>query len=66
MTMNQVAEASGIATSELQQVFGLADSEMDVPLKDAKASLSFSMNDVRTYVATRIGAPIPVPEDGEH
>lgn len=66
MSMSQIAEATGIPANELQEAFAVPDEGMDVALRDAKTSLGFSMNDVRAYVATRIGAPLPSPEEEEH
>lgn len=57
MTMNEVAEATGIPAEELQGVFGITEAEMSQPLKDVKAVYGFTMEDVRYYVEQAMTAP---------
>lgn len=65
-SFNEIAEATGIPLEELLAAFGVAASDADTPLSEAKSTYGFGVGNVRDYVEWRVGVQAaPSGEDCE-
>ncbi len=55
MTMKEIAAASGIAEAEFVKKWGVPQAELGKPMKDIKDTYSFSPDDVKAWVAEKLG-----------
>jgi len=62
-TAQDVSQATGISEQEFIARFGMSEADTIRPLKETKEIYGFTMNDVRVFVAERLGLPAPEPED---
>jgi len=62
-TVQDVSQATGISEADFAARFGMSEADTIRPFKETKEIYGFTMNDVRVFVAERLGLPAPEPED---
>ncbi len=65
MSMQEVADATGIPAAEFQAAFGVTDAELSMPLKEVKVNYDWDTQAVRDWVAQKTGSPAAAPSSCE-
>lgn len=63
--LSQISEATGIPRAEFTARFGVPDADLDKPMSQVKTEYDFTPDDVRTWVAEKIGIEPTLEEDHE-